>query len=208
MAEINRIAARAPATSLNVPVVDAPVVVDHPDPRAKALLNNPITDLKCSINSAFWNWGRGEEPKERYSAIVKRWANTDKTKVYILWEDQNQCKSQDIDFVDEGTTFLMQDYLHFTIDGYTDGKPAPIAPTSVANPFLLASSNLRDPNVLIARADTIMAGSTAYFDHTIMVGRAAQVERMQHSQIFNPLHANPHPLHAMALHAMALHAMP
>ena len=55
----------------------------------------------------------------------------------------------------------MQDDLHFTIDGYTDGKPVPIAPTPVANPFPLASSNLRDPNVLIARADTIMVGSIA-----------------------------------------------
>ena len=61
-------------------------------------------------------------------------------------------------------------------------------PPKIAAPFLLASGDLADVNVLKAYAMSIVGGGRAYFEGTLLVKRANQINRMKIARIFNVLH--------------------
>ena len=54
-------------------------------------------------------------------------------------------------------------------------------------PFLLSISNLKDTDVLTARANAMVAPAAAYFKSTIMEKRKGQLDRMRAAQMFDPL---------------------
>lgn len=178
-----------------------PSIVDHDDERAKALLNASVASVNVSINHKYWNWD-GEPPAERFRGTINRWANKEDRKLYIHWEGNNNCTSEKLEDPGDDSTFLLQSDLDFRLESYADGRPAPKAPAPIANPFLLASSDLGSRDVLIARADTIMAGTESYFNAKVMTDRGAQVERMRVSQIFDPLHAMANPVTAQDVDAL------
>jgi len=68
---------------------------------------------------------------------------------------------------------------------------APEAPTTapaIAAPFLLASGDLTNAEALKAYAAGVVAGGRTYFEGTLLVKRAAQLERMKLARIFDVLH--------------------
>ena len=192
--EINRIAAQAPGSATNAPVAPTESIVDHPDPRAKALLNVSIGDgINCSVKAAYWDWD-GEPTESRYYGTIRRCTNKSSLKPAIHWAGNDRCSTERLGDAGDGTTFLLRGDLDFRLEPYPDGRPAPKAPEAVANPFLLASTNFKDPQVLIARADTMVAVMASYFEAKVMVDRAAQVERMRVAQVFPPIYAMAQPV--------------
>jgi hypothetical protein len=76
---------------------------------------------------------------------------------------------------------------------------APEAPTTapaIAAPFLLASGDLTNAGALkaYAYATGVVAGGRTYFEGTLLVKRAAQLERMKLARIFDVLHVVGNPL--------------
>ena len=78
----------------------------------------------------------------------------------IHWEDRERGATEDMHDMDDGN-FLLKDGLDFRLEPYSDGQPAPKAPET-ASPFVLASSNLRDLEVVKARAKAVIAPALAY----------------------------------------------
>ena len=105
-----------------------------------------------------------------------------------------------MDDMDDGN-FLLKDGLDFRLEPYGDGQPAPKAPET-ASPFLLARSNLRDLEVVKARAKAVIAPALAYFSDKILVKRRLQLDRMRCAQIFDPLHAQAHVVTASDVEAL------
>ena len=102
--------------------------------------------------------------------------------------------------MDDGN-FLLKDGLDFRLEPYGDGQPAPKAPET-ASPFLLARSNLRDLEVVKARAKAVIAPALAYFSDKILVKRRLQLDRLRCAQIFDPLHAQAHVVTASDVEAL------
>ena len=87
----------------------------------------------------------------------------------------------------DGTKFLLEEGLDFKLEAAEDGTPPPTAP-HIAPPFLLAQANLSDFNVLLARANAVVAPAAAYFEDRIIRKRHKQVERLKAARVFDPLH--------------------
>ena len=83
------------------------------------------------------------------------------------------------------------------MEKYSDGSPPPVV-TSVAAPFILATNNLSDPEVLLAKAKAIVAPAARYFDSHFLNPdkQGGELERMQVARVFDPLYAKANPVTA------------
>lgn len=218
LAEIDKIATRAAelfgtnssAPSAPAQAQEAPTspAVDG-DARLQALLNSPVDKLRVSIHKDFWNWD-AEPDCGTCAGTILRWGSKADRKIVIHWDGNSQGRTETMLDPKDGSTYLLQPGLNFKLVGYTDGRPAPEAPV-LPDTFLLAQSDLSSVAVLKARAEAIVGSSFNYFRDKIMTQRHHQVQRMQVSQIFDPLHAQCHPvtpLDADALEAFNFYRRP
>lgn len=190
---IDQIAEAAPGRSL-VPVLPEEDAALHPvDLRLKKLCEiSHVAGCTVSVGSTFWDWDEDVAGKPRYKGVIKRWGNKSQLKINILWEDRDAGKVENLCNEEDGTQWLMDPAHDFQLESWPDGTDIDIG-TRAVGPFLLSLSNLKDPEVLMARAAAMVAPAAAYFKVTIMQKRKGQLDRMRAAQMFDPLYNGEHP---------------
>lgn len=119
---------------------------------------------------------------------MTRWADKEACKIYIKWEDNQGGTAEKLLDAKDDSNYLLSPNLDFRLEPYEDGSPAP-TPSITAAPFLLTQTNLKDVEVLYARAEAIVGPANHYYSDRFHVQRRAQMSRMRVARIFDPLYA-------------------
>ena len=201
--EVKKIAAAAPR--LAAPASKKPAPKKKQDTRLTTLLAlKTVVGVKVSILAQYWRWGPTGAPQLRYKGEITRWSSKDSFKLCVRWEDRDEGGAENLCDQNDDTNFLLAEGFDFRFEAYADGRPAP-TPSLLSTPFLLAQTNLRDENVLLARVDAIVAPAYAYFDsHFSHNGkRSSQMARMDAATLFDPLRVQANPATAAQVEALS-----
>ena len=201
---VKQIAAAAPRPPTSTTAKKPATKKKQEDSRLAALLSlKTVVGVCVSILAAYWSWGPEGAPQLRYRGEITRWASKDGCKLYIRWEDRAEGGAESLCDQHDDTNFLLEEGFDFRLEPYGDGRPTPTPPL-LSTPFLLAQTDLRDENVLLARVDAIVAPAHAYFCSRFSENgdRASQMARMNAAVIFDPLHVKSAPITAAQIDAL------